>query len=180
MKLSRFAYRMVGFTLLAFGVVNSANAGTELCKKPFPKCGSTCGRAPSSGSIGASCRVRVSQTSGEKPVATVGKEDFICVDPGTDISWFTKEKGSTLTVKFNEHPFTHSQGSPATFQGNELSTHIGDTTMLPPVNSPPACYEYSVTHSIGGSNASLDPKVIVNGVRGHHKPDQASEDPVEK
>ena len=161
MKLHPFAYRLTAPSFLILGIlINSANAGTELCKKPFPSCTSTCGRAATPSSSGVPCEVKVSETSGSTPVATVDR-DPICVDPGTDIFWFTSEENSNFTVTFTNHPFVHLAGS-VTFIGNEQLTPSGDT--VDPDSAGPACYEYSVTHSINHSHASLDPKVIVNGV----------------
>jgi hypothetical protein len=161
MKDSRFVCRNVGSSWLALAVlVNVALAGTDKCTE-VPKCtrADLCGRVAS-----APCVIRVSEKGG---VATVAAQPQlpggdVCVSPNTEIRWLTLEKKSSFIVKFQKSPFVSSSGSPVTFQGDDLHAPQGDKVIPVPKD---ACYQYSVTHSIDGSHATLDPKVIVTNVR---------------
>lgn len=153
MKLSRFAYKIAGFTLLASGLFgNSANASTGLCKKPVPTCGSKCGQAPSPGSTGAPCTVTVSESGG---TTTVNQQDPICVDPQTEIEWVTAEPNSKFVVKFTDNPFC-----PPTRKFKGDATHPKRRAAIKE-----GCYQFTAQHSIlhQPTPSPLDPKVIVNG-----------------
>jgi hypothetical protein len=161
MKLRRFVCRTVGFTLLAFGGVNFANAGTPgLCAGHIPQCkvSRMCG------SKSTTCNVRISEKHG---VATAtaqnlanghsGKPAYpICVEPGTKISWSTQESGSGFIATFGvPHPFTRTPTTGAIFQGNvgQPDSDIADLK---------GCYQYDLQHSIDGQPSTYaDPKVIV-------------------
>jgi hypothetical protein len=151
--ISPFIHRQVVFSLLALAVLgNSAIAGTTVpCSDQCtqPNCGSP-------GDSGQPCLIKVSQTNGSNPVATVDKPS-ICVDSDTDIVWYTSEHKSDFTVTFaTPHPFANTPAG--VFKGRK-GQPSGDT-----LSSRPACYQYSVQHCVSGACAQVDPKVIVNGV----------------
>ena len=174
MKPCHFAHRLIGSTLLAFGVlVNSAIAGvpgkclpppTTFCDDPKNMCGKP-------GSTGMPCLVRISEASGvanaaaqNLPGGIVGSyQDPVCVMQGTKITWFTLEDDSSFNVAFGvPHPFAHTIATiPATFNGSDAQSPT-DTA------NRPGCYQYSIVHCLNGPNGpctAADPKVIVNGVR---------------
>jgi hypothetical protein len=148
-------FRSVILLLLSVGaVVNSANAGSGKCVTT-PKCARTCGR-PDSGSSGVPCYVRVYEEGSVAHVAaqSLASGEAVCIAPGTQIRWFTLEHSSQFTVRFvSPHPFGTT--TPMTFHGGEADRPDGATA------TPTGCYQYSITHSIGASSASADPKVIV-------------------
>jgi hypothetical protein len=177
MKLSRFVHGNVCLSWLMLVVlVNFAIAGTPgKCEPNVPAsaCPATCGQAGSD-SNGVPCFVRISETNG---LATATAQnlrggvagsylDPICVDPSTEILWFTLEEKSTFKVTFGvPHPFANTgPGKAATFKGKKGQAS-SDTA-----NSPTNCYQYSLQHSNNGSRASADPKVIVtSGTEGDNQ-----------
>jgi hypothetical protein len=163
MKLSPFIHRHVVFSWLALALlVNCAIAGTTV------PCSNQCTRrnCGSPGDSGQPCVIKVSQTNGSHPVATVNKPS-ICVDPDTDIVWYTSEHNSSFTVTFAmAHPFANTPAG--VFKGSK-GHPSGDTLS----SQTSACYQYSVQHCVSGSAcAQVDPKVIVNGV-GFRPPPEA-------
>jgi hypothetical protein len=161
MKLSRLARRVLGFTLLVFGTVNPANAGTPgKCVGRIPKCTTkkVCG------SNSSACNVWISEKGGVANATArnlanghVGKpKAAICVKPGTRISWSTQEKDSEFTATFGvPHPFTRN---PPVFHGTVGQTDF-DTA------NASGCYQFKVEHSVKGQTpAKADPKVIVTDI----------------
>jgi hypothetical protein len=173
MKPARLVCAKAGSTLLALGVlVGSAIAGTpgkcqpavsaDVCKQA-----GICGRE-SSDPNRAPCFVKVSETGGAATVTAenvaggAGSPEFVCVDWGTEIWWFTLEENSRFKLKFGvPHPFVNKKASKApTLKGKkgQPSSNLAE-------GSADACYQYSVKHCIGENcTPFLDPKVIVKGV----------------
>jgi len=158
MRLNRSVYRTAASSLLTFGMfVNSAIAGTGSCTTSASVCSQTCGRPAVGGTAGVPCYVRISESGSTAYVTAqslVGI-DTICVAPNTQLAWFTLEPSSNFSVTFGpQNPFGATTLPP--FTGNQTQPPSGN-----PVGSVKGCFQYSITHSIGGSNASADPKVIV-------------------
>jgi hypothetical protein len=175
MKPGRLVYIKAASTLLAFGVlVSSAAAGTPGKCQPEPPehfCDGVgiCGHAGSDPLV--PCFVRISETGGAPPAATVtaenvtggpGSPDYICVRPTTEILWFTLEEQSSFKVAFGTpSPFPSAGTKKVTFNGTKgkKGKPISD-----PVNSIEGCYQYTVQHRMNGHwTPVLDPKVIVKG-----------------
>jgi hypothetical protein len=166
MKPVRLVCTKAGSALLALVVLlGSANAGTGFCTAPTPACGSRqCGR---SGHHAVACYIRISKRGTDVDVTaqdSINGGD-VCVALGTKIKWFTSDPDSNFTVSFAQNPFAHS-ATHASFSGTDGDDPQGGSASHIPSSpsSADTCFQYSVTYSVGGSSASLDPKVIVKGV----------------
>jgi hypothetical protein len=163
MKLSRFVCRNAGVSCLMLAVlVNSASgkpgACTATCTLPI------CGSNGSGSKTAGPCWVQVTETgTGASAVAQV---QDVCVDPGTDIYWYTSEPNSYFTIVFgNPHPFVNiPPKAQATFQGKK-GQPSGDTIF--DLSIAAGCYQYSAQHCKNGACTNvLDPKVIVTSSGG--------------
>jgi hypothetical protein len=179
MKPVRLVCAKAGSTLLALGVlVSSAIAGTPGKCQPDPP-PDTCDHVGYCGHAGSDpnmpCFVRISETGGAAPAATVtaenvtggpGSPDYICVHGTTEILWFTLEEPSSFKVAFGAaHPFPSTGRTTApTFNGKKGKKKPIGKPISERVNDTDGCYQYSVQHCIGNKcTPVLDPKVIVKG-----------------